>query len=104
MEAFTTNPSVQTYLDFGDVEAHAAVHSMESDGVELPLVQIDHGHLTGLVRWSHESSQGELEIIPETLRWGASVRAWVDRAGLVLGERIAVGKHLKCTKWGPLFI
>lgn len=43
-------PNVWTYLDFGDIEAHTAVHSMESDGIELTLVQIDHGHLIGLVR------------------------------------------------------
>lgn len=39
-----------THLDFGAIEAHIAVHSMESDGVELALVQVDHGQLIGFVR------------------------------------------------------
>lgn len=41
-----------THLDFGAVEAHVAVHSMERDGVELALVQVDHGQLVGFVRRS----------------------------------------------------
>lgn len=39
-----------THLDFGGIEADTAVHSMESDGVELALVQVDHGQLIGLGR------------------------------------------------------
>lgn len=39
-----------THLDFGAIEAHIAVHSMERDGVELALVQVDHGQLVGFVR------------------------------------------------------
>lgn len=41
--------SGMTHLDFGGRKAGAAVHPLESDGVELPLVQVDHGQLTGLV-------------------------------------------------------
>lgn len=86
-----------THLDFGGCEA-AAVHPLESDGVELALVQVDHGQLTGLVRSSQRGSQGELELIPESLWWGAGVGARVHGAGLVLGEGIAVGKSLKSAK------
>lgn len=92
-----------THLDFGGSEAGTAVHSLESDGVELALVQVDHGKLTGLVRRSQGSSQGKLELIPESLWWGASVGARVDRARLVLREGIAVGKSLKNTQ-GHLLI
>lgn len=42
--------STLTHLDFGGIEANIVVHSMESDGVELTLVQVDHGQLIGLVR------------------------------------------------------
>lgn len=85
-----------THLDFGGREA-GAVHSLESDGVELALVQVDHGQLTGLVRRSQGSSQGKLELTPESLRWGAGVGARVDWAGLLLREGIAVGEILKTT-------
>lgn len=87
-----------THLDFGGIEADTAVHSVESDGVELALVQVDHGQLIGLVRWSQGSSQGKLELIPKPLWWGAGVGARVDRAGLLLRKGVAVGKCLKRTK------
>lgn len=87
--------SIMTHLDFGGTNACVAVHSMESDGVKLSLVQVDHGKLIGLVRRSQGSSQGELELVPESLWRGAGVGAGVDRAGVVLGEVIAVGESLK---------
>lgn len=90
--------SVLTYLDFCDVGANTAVHSMESDGVKLALVQVDHRQLVGLVRGSQRSSQGELELIPEPLCRGAGIGARVDRAGLILRKGIAVGKWLKTHK------
>lgn len=90
--------STVTHLDFGGVEAGSVVHPVESNRVELALVQVDHGQLVGLVRRSQGSSEGKLELIPESLWWGAGVGAGVDRAGLVLGEGIAVGKSLKSTK------
>lgn len=87
-----------THLDFRGGEAGAAVHSLQSDGVELAFVQVNHGQLTGLVGRSHRSSQGKLELIPESLWWRAGVGARVDRAGLVIREGIAIGKSLKFTK------
>lgn len=87
-----------THLDFGGIEAGAAVHSVEDDGVELTLVQVDHGQLIGLVRRRHRSSKGKLELTPEPLRWGASVGSRVDGTGLLLGEGITVGKRLKIHK------
>lgn len=83
-----------THLDFGGSDASAAVHSLESDGVELSLVQVDHGQLAGLVRGSWGRSQGELELIPESLSWGSCVGARVVRAGVIIREGIAVGKSL----------
>lgn len=56
-----------THLDFSGSEASTAVHSLESDGVKLALVQVDHGQLTGLVRRSQRSSKGKLELTPESL-------------------------------------
>ncbi len=84
-----------THLYFGGTEAGAAVHSVESDGVELTLVQVDHGQLIGFVRRSQGSSERELELTPEPPWWGAGVGARVDRAGPILREGIAVGKRLK---------
>lgn len=85
-----------THLDFGGSEAGTAVHSLEGDGVELALVQIDHGQLSGFVRCSRGSSQWKLEFTPESLWWGIGVGAWVDGAGLLLIEGVAVGKSLTC--------
>ena len=87
--------SIMTHLDFGGINTGVAVHSMESDGVKLALVQVDHGQLIGLVRRSHGSSQGELELVPESLWRGAGVGARVDRARVVLREGVAVGESLK---------
>lgn len=87
-----------SHLDFGGIEAGTVVHSLESDGVELALVQVDHGQLIGLICRSKGSSQGKLKVTPESLWWGAGVGARVHRAGLVLGKGIAVGKGLKSTK------
>lgn len=86
---------IMTHLDFSGTNTCVAVHSMESDGVKLSLVQVDHGQLIGLIRRSQGSSQGELEIVPESLRGGTGIGAGVDRAGVVLGEVIAVGESLK---------
>lgn len=44
-----SNPFLISHLDFGGIETDTAVYSMESDGVELSLVEVDHGQLTGLV-------------------------------------------------------
>lgn len=84
-----------THLDFGGAGAGAAVHAIQSDGVELALVQVDHRQLIGLVRRGHWGSQGKLKLIPEPLWWGASVGAGVDWAGLLLRERVAVWKSLE---------
>lgn len=46
---------------------------MESDGVELALVQVDRRQLVGLVRGSQWTPQGKLELVPEPLGWGAGV-------------------------------
>lgn len=86
-----------THFDFAVGEAGTAVHSLESDGVELSLVQVDHGQVAGLVSRSQGGAQGKLELTPESLRWGASVGARVDWAGRVLWEGIAVGKSLTST-------
>lgn len=91
-----------THFDFGGSEAGTAVHSLESDGVELSLVQVDHGQLTGLVRGSRGSSQGKLEVVPESLWRGAGVGAGVDGAVLFLREGIAVGKSLTSTQGNVL--
>lgn len=40
---------MMSHLDFGGSEASTAIHSLESDGVKLPLVQVDHGQLIGFV-------------------------------------------------------
>lgn len=71
---------------------------MESDGVKLALVQVDHRQLVGFVRGSQGSSQGELELIPEPLCWRSGVGARIDRAGLILWKGTAVGKWLKTHK------
>lgn len=83
-----------THLYFGGSDASRAVHSLEGDGVELSLVQVDHGQLAGLVWGSWGSSQGELELTPESLCWGGGVGAGVVRAGVIIREGIAVGKSL----------
>ena len=87
-----------THFDFGAAEVGAAVQAMQSDGVELALVQVDQGQLVGLVRGSQWGSQGKLELCPESLQWGVRVRAGVDRAGLLLWKGVAVVKSLRCTK------
>lgn len=95
--------ATMTHLDFGGCDAGAAVHSLQGDRVELALVQVDHGQLAGLVGRRQRSSKGELELIPESLRWGAGVRVGVDRAVLVFREGVAIGQSLESTK-GHLLI
>lgn len=46
-----------THLDFSGSVAGPAVDPLEGDGVELALVQVDHGQLTGLAGRSQGSSQ-----------------------------------------------
>lgn len=86
------------HLDFGGSNAGAAFHPMESDGVELSLVQIHHGELAGLVRRSCRSPKRKLELTPGSLRWGTGVGAGVDGAGMVFREGVAVGKILIATQ------
>lgn len=91
-------PRNQPYLDFADVGANAAVHSVEGDGVELALIQVDHWQLVGLVRGSQRSSQGKLELVPEPLSWGAGVGTRVDWTGVIFLERIAIRERLEAHK------
>lgn len=91
-------PNSCTHLDFGGSEAGTAVYSLQSDGVKLAFVEVNHRQLAGFVRTSRGGSQGELEFTPESFRWGAGVGAGVYRAGLILGEGIAVGESLKPTQ------
>lgn len=71
---------------------------MESDGVELALVQVDHRQLVDLVRRGQRSAQGKLELVPEPLRWGAGVGTGVDRTGVIFLEGIAVRERLETHK------
>lgn len=87
-----------THFDFGGSEAGTTVHPLEGDRVELALVQVDHGQLVGFVRCCRGSSQWKLELTPDSLWWRIGVGAWVDGAGLVLGEGVTVGKILTYTQ------
>lgn len=96
----------QPYLDFADVGANAAVHSMKSDGVELALVQVDHWQLVGLVRGSQRSSQGKLELVPEPLGWGSGIGTRINRTGVflegvVVRERLETHKKISLKKTVP---
>lgn len=71
---------------------------MESDGVELALVQVDRRQLVGLVRGSQRTPQGKLELVPEPLGWGAGVGTGVDRTGVLFLEGIAIGERLETHK------
>lgn len=71
---------------------------MESDGVELALVQVDHWQLIVLVRGSQRSSQGKLELVPEPLGWGSGIGTGIDRTGVVFLEGIAVRECLETCK------
>ncbi|TNN53458.1 hypothetical protein EYF80_036368 [Liparis tanakae] len=82
-----------THLDLGGGEAGAAVHALQRDGVELAFVQVHHGQLAGLVGGGQRSAQGELELVPEPLcRRRGGIGARVHRAGLVVGEGVAVSE------------
>lgn len=71
---------------------------MKGDRVELALVQVDHRQLVGLVRGSQRSSQGKLELVPESLGWGSDIGIGIDRTGVTVGKRLKTHKEVSLEK------
>lgn len=53
-----------TYFNFAARNPSSGVHSLQRDGVKLPLVEVHHGYFCSLVLGSLWGAKNELEVIP----------------------------------------